>query len=420
MKSEQNKQFRNQTVDIIRGIAMLMVVLGHTISGTCVGYENSFLFRIIWTLQMPLFFIVSGYVTRYSKPLNSASNLGAFLKKRTLAYLLPWLVWTFFVRGLIFGQSNFFDLRFLLWHMDTGYWFLVSLWSIVVIFGVSDWLTNKFSPKNKLKAILLHLLFVAVGMAGLGAIGIVMGMSFLSIKLSLYYIPLFMAGYVYGQLQEKIKKLESSYNLVSVTYALALVIWLAIIIRLNFFNTEMTLWLLAMRYTASICGCIAIIGFITGVYRGGAPCACREIFSRNISTALPLAETATKGISCGFHEYDRFPHNDDRIFVNDCDGVDADICNKDKRVPKQSPVLQGNFTARLFQFLNWAGVNSLAIYLLHGFFLNICLTSDQWLDMKALGVPLLIYNYILCVLLLIPIINLLATNKLLNKILFWK
>lgn len=351
MKSEFNKQLRNETVDVIRGIAMLMVVFGHTISGTCIGYENSFLFRIIWTLQMPLFFIVSGYVTRYSKPLNSATNLGAFLKKRTLAYLLPWLVWTFFVRGLIFGQSNFFDLRFLLWHMDTGYWFLVSLWSIVLIFGVSDWLANKFSPENKVKAIILHFLFVTIGMIILGAIGIVMGMSFLSIKLSLYYTPLFMIGYMYGQMQEKIMKWESSYNLVSVTYALSLVIWLAIIMRLNFFNTEMTIWLLAMRYTASVCGCIAIIGLISG--------ACRVA------------------------------------------------------IPRHS-------TARLFRFFKWAGVNSLAIYLLHGFFLNICLTSDQWLDMKALGVPLLICNYLLCVLLLIPIINLLATNKLLNKILFWK
>ena len=66
---------RNNTVDIIRGFAMLLVVLGHTISGTVREYSNSLLFQVIWTLQMPLFIIISGYVTRYSRPLTGRSDL---------------------------------------------------------------------------------------------------------------------------------------------------------------------------------------------------------------------------------------------------------------------------------------------------------------------------------------------------------
>lgn len=260
---------RNETVDVIRGIAMLMVVLGHTISGTCIGYDDSFLFKVIWTLQMPMFFIVSGYVTRYSKPLATMGQFGRFLKKRTLAYLFTWAVWTFLVRGIIFGQYNFFDLKYLLWHMDTGYWFLVSLWSIVVIFGLSDWLTNKFLPKSKAGSIMLHLIFVAIGIVALGAIGLLMGLSFLSIKLSLFYAPLFIAGYVYGQLQDKIMKWEDSHRFVSITYALAFAVWLILIVRLNFYNTDMTFQLIALRYLVSTCGCIAIMGFISALYIGG-------------------------------------------------------------------------------------------------------------------------------------------------------
>lgn len=80
---------RNSSVDIIRGFAMQLVVFGHTISGTVKEYSNSLLFQAIWTLQMPLFIVISGYVTRYSRPLVDSSSLWKFVKKRTLAYLLP-------------------------------------------------------------------------------------------------------------------------------------------------------------------------------------------------------------------------------------------------------------------------------------------------------------------------------------------
>ncbi len=71
---------RNNIVDIIRGFAMLLVVLGHTISGCVAKYSDSLLFQFIWTLQMPLFIIISGYVTRYSKPLTNGKSLWKFVK----------------------------------------------------------------------------------------------------------------------------------------------------------------------------------------------------------------------------------------------------------------------------------------------------------------------------------------------------
>lgn len=49
---------RNKIVDIIRGFAMLLVVLGHTLSGSTSNFNDTFLFQVIWTLQMPLFIIL--------------------------------------------------------------------------------------------------------------------------------------------------------------------------------------------------------------------------------------------------------------------------------------------------------------------------------------------------------------------------
>ena len=149
---------RNNFVDVIRGFAMLMVVLGHTLSGSTTEYQNSYLFQMIWTLQMPLFIIISGYVTRYSRPITCLQEFYYFIKKRTLAYLLPWLMWTIIVRGLIFNETNFLNIKYLLWHMDSGYWFLVTIWTISIIYGFSDYLSYRFS-NHLYKSIFFHIMF---------------------------------------------------------------------------------------------------------------------------------------------------------------------------------------------------------------------------------------------------------------------
>lgn len=118
---------RNQRIDLLRGLAMLMVVFGHTLTGCTANSEETFLFNVIWALQMPLFMVISGYVTKYSTIPTSLSALLRFFLRKTVAYLLPWVVWTFGVWGLLFGETAFFDLPWLLYHMDSGYWFLFSL-----------------------------------------------------------------------------------------------------------------------------------------------------------------------------------------------------------------------------------------------------------------------------------------------------
>lgn len=102
---------RNQFVDIMRGIAMLLVVLGHTMTGCTVDSQKSFLFNIIWSLQMPLFILISGFVTKYSRPISDGMGLWKYVKRRTVAYMLPWAVWSFLVRGIIFGEDGFLNVK---------------------------------------------------------------------------------------------------------------------------------------------------------------------------------------------------------------------------------------------------------------------------------------------------------------------
>ena len=164
---------------------MLLVVLGHTMTGCTTGAEKSFLFNIVWSLQMPLFILISGYVTTYSREISDGSGLWKYVKRRTIAYLLPWVVWSFIVRGIIFGQSNFLNLKWLLWHMDSGYWFLATIWTISMIFGVSTFFAGKMVEDSAVKQQVFTLFFYIVGMAVLAGIGMLAGLSFFAIKLTL-------------------------------------------------------------------------------------------------------------------------------------------------------------------------------------------------------------------------------------------
>lgn len=344
---------RNTTVDVLRGIAMLLVVLGHTMTGCTEGSQDSFLFQVIWSLQMPLFILISGYVTRYSKTINTISDLGKILWKRTAAYLIPWCFWSFLVRGLIFQQSNYLNIKWLLWHMDSGYWFLFALWTIVVIFSISHFIANKMCKENIKAAFLIKTIAYICGMGVLVGIGIVFGMAFLAIKLTLYYMPFYYAGHIYGVVQDKILALTKGRCAIKIISALCLAFWLVIITRVNLYYSEDGGMALIIRAIASILGCVAICSLI------------------------------------GSNDYSS---------------------NNDFLKPK----------IVFRSFFIWSGNNSLQIYLLHGFFLNLLTMQNKPMFSNAEGIVLVSLNYLATLSLLWVVINLLKNNGALLRILFWK
>lgn len=285
---------RNQTVDILRGIAMLMVVLGHTMTGCTVNSWDSILFNVIWTLQMPLFILISGYVTRYSKSVLSFKSYGKFVWKRTLAYLLPWVVWTFVIRGIIFQQHGYLDIKNLPYHMDSGYWFLFTVWTISMIFGFSQLISEKIClNKNKFVRIAVLAISYVLGMGILGGIGLVMGLSFCCIKLTLYYMPFYFIGYLFGQLQPEIDILKCGKSLLEIAVAACLVVWLALMQRYNFYEIGNSGFCIILRAIASLSGCIAVCGLVSKLIPqnrpkmgGGPPAVCRCPFIGNIPDTL--------------------------------------------------------------------------------------------------------------------------------------
>lgn len=257
---------RNQFVDIMRGIAMLLVVLGHTMTGCTVDSQKSFLFNIIWSLQMPLFILISGFVTKYSRPISDGKGLWKYVKRRTVAYMLPWAVWSFLVRGIIFGEKGFLNVKHLLWNMDSGYWFLATIWTISMIFGIASFIAERVSKENLLKKQIVLLGCYLVGMALLVGIGAILGLSFFAIKLTLYYMPFYYAGFLYGQFDDKIKESETDKKIIDSVVAICFVVWLFVILRFSLYEMSDGGFAIILRAATSLAGCIAVCGLCKGIF----------------------------------------------------------------------------------------------------------------------------------------------------------
>lgn len=100
---------RNEYIDVIKGIAIVLVIIGHCIQ---YGSGNQFLsgglffednfFKIIYSFHMPLFMLVSGYLFYYSVEKHSVSYN---IKTRITTLLIPIVSWgiLLFVIELIMG-----------------------------------------------------------------------------------------------------------------------------------------------------------------------------------------------------------------------------------------------------------------------------------------------------------------------------
>lgn len=260
-----NKE-RNQFVDVMRGIAMLLVVLGHTMTGCTVDSQKNFLYNIVWSLQMPLFILISGYVTKYSHPISTRKELWKYIKRRTVAYMLPWAVWSFFVRGIVFGEADFLNVRHLLWHMDSGYWFLATIWTISMIFGIASFIAERVNKENLLKKQIVLLGCYLAGMVLLVGIGAVLGLSFFAIKLTLYYMPFYYAGFLYGQFDDRMKESDTGKKMIDSVVAICFAVWLFVICRFNLYEMSDSGFAIILRMATSLAGCIAVCGLCKGMF----------------------------------------------------------------------------------------------------------------------------------------------------------
>ena len=148
---------RIEFIDIIKGLAIILVVIGHTSPNKTeiLPYKS-----LIYAFHMSLFFILSGMFVATSRENYSLQTLKDFLHKNFIALIVPFMIWGAIYMN--FSFSNFVYLCFGSWinfaHIHT----LTSLWFIVVLFVARIYIELFYMLVNKLKLKMQYAVFVAI------------------------------------------------------------------------------------------------------------------------------------------------------------------------------------------------------------------------------------------------------------------
>lgn len=193
---------KNLTIDIARGLAIILVVYGHVIEHSVALWNPSDffqnpVFKIIYTFHMPLFVFISGYLMAYSLNRNSVKDV---FKSRCKSLLVP------FITLGILGTIVTYVLNFIFWHhtsrvdlgVDLANQLLVkpSIWFLLTLFVVSGLLCLSVKCEKlwgKISFVLIYLMVMFVPLNNFSV---------------LYYIKWFylfyLAGYFFNKSNFKI------------------------------------------------------------------------------------------------------------------------------------------------------------------------------------------------------------------------
>ena len=140
-------------IDILRGLAILMVLCYHSILVYPINlHEMAWcreLHSYLWVVEMPLFFLVSGFCFQYGSPekTGAAKTYGTYLWKKTKRVLVPHVVFGLLdigMRVLPTGLVNKTDdagtLIYEFLFFGGSDWFLWTLFVMFLIFPLFHWL----------------------------------------------------------------------------------------------------------------------------------------------------------------------------------------------------------------------------------------------------------------------------------------
>jgi fucose 4-O-acetylase-like acetyltransferase len=164
-------------IDNLKGILILLVVLGHCIQNALPDYENNLLFRFIYSFHMPLFIFVSGFVS-YKDEYRPGS-----ITKRFLQLVVPFLAWAL-CSDLLARRTLTVDW---LIQPDKGLWFLwVLFWISTGVYGAKI-VAGKMNVREEMLAIPVAAVLFVIPIVNKLAFGF---------HLIAWYLPFYLMGYL--------------------------------------------------------------------------------------------------------------------------------------------------------------------------------------------------------------------------------
>lgn len=209
---------RNNVVDIAKGIAILLVIIGH-----CVVFNGS-VRNIIFSFHMPIFFILSGYTSRIA---DNISDLKIHTVKNFKHLILPLLAMTIFLpiyHLLISNNFSYvnifktidiiFDRLFYAYsipHNDKPS--IGMLWFVIVLF-YSKFIVDIINVFIKNKKVYILYFFISI-------LGIFIGKNiwlYQSLDLSMVAVGFISCGILYKKYENIIFKNRKIIMIVSIIY----------------------------------------------------------------------------------------------------------------------------------------------------------------------------------------------------------
>lgn len=195
---------RNKLIDLLKGVAIFLVVMGHATQWLSNYDTSNRLFIIIYSFHMPLFMFLSGFVS-----FNSRREVK--LGRRFLTLVIPFFAW-FLVRELTYKYpyrlSSFIDdFQLLLFDPTTGRWFLWILFFLCLLLFIA----LKINKKNE-ELILLIMISCLSLITGI----FFPSKPFYGLPELTWYLLFFTLGYLVNKHQKIWSKHTNSIGLVSV------------------------------------------------------------------------------------------------------------------------------------------------------------------------------------------------------------
>lgn len=186
---------RDTSIDVVKGVAIIIVMIGHCFVWNQMAQSDPYIYDMIAAVQMPLFMAVSGFLAGMSRRKRSMSEAGKLLLRRSISYLVPFFVWP-----LLFDLMHpITRLRELVFQLDTGLWFLMTLWIVTVVAVVCEYVSYLLGG-----SILVFTMISIVCYAGFFMLSRI-GVTFLSPQLTISYMPFYIGAYVVSSLLQNEK-----------------------------------------------------------------------------------------------------------------------------------------------------------------------------------------------------------------------
>ena len=237
---------RNESLDCLKGIAILLVMFGHVQVHN--QMTDPYLYDVIKSLQMPLFFLISGYLAGAGTKIQNFRQYAERVKKRAVSYLLPFFAWLLLQHAANIPEA----LRTVMFQLDYGLWFLMVLF-------LFTWLA--YSAQLAEAKAGREAAFWGVWLAGCALVLAVYlaGITFLSPSILVTYLPYDTAAYAAGRHPEILRRISVKQQRIC-AYAGG-VIFLGMAAGLDLVTVTGAV-MLGIQTLASFLGCLAVIRLV--------------------------------------------------------------------------------------------------------------------------------------------------------------